>query len=169
MLFRRCNLWSDRDGAAMVEMAAMLPFLLFLGCGVFEFGAFFYQYQMVQAGIRDAARYLARVSDPTTSTTPCAPTVLTANESAAKNIAVTGVTSGGTNRVSWFRTSDITISYIHFANPPNNPLYRGPPQITVVQVSTNPSYPGVGFLSFLGLGSGLTVNLRHQERCIGSG
>jgi Flp pilus assembly protein TadG len=168
MLFHQRNLWSNRDGSAMVEMAAMLPFLLLLGCGVFEFGAFFYQYQMVQAGIRDAARYLARVSDPTTSTTPCAAAVLTAHESAAKNIAVTGVTSGGTNRVSWFNTSDITISYPTVANP-NNALYRGPDPITIVQVNTNPSYSGVGFLSFLGLGSALTVNLRHQERCIGSG
>ena len=152
----------------MVEMAAMLPFLLLLGCGVFEFGAFFYQYQMVQAGIRDAARYLARVSDPTTSTMPCAAAVLTAKESAAKNIAVTGVTSGGTNRVSWFSTSDVTISYLTVANP-NNALYRGPDPITIVQVNTSPNYPGVGFLSFLGLGSALTISLRHQERCIGSG
>jgi Flp pilus assembly protein TadG len=168
MIFRRCNFWSNRDGSAMVEMAALLPFLLILGCGVFEFGAFFYQYQMVQGGIRDAARYLARVSDPTTSTTPCAAAVLTANESAAKNIAVTGVASGGTNRVSWFGTSDITISYPTVANP-NNGLYRGPDPITIVQVSTSPNYPGVGFLSFLGLGSALTVSLSHQERCIGSG
>src|SRR5262249_21726813 len=134
----------------------------------FEFGAFFYQYQMVEAGIRDAARYLARVSDPTTSTTPCAAAVLTANETAAKNIAVTGVTSGGTNRVSWFNTSDVSVSYPTVANP-NNALYRGPDPITIVQVSASPSYPGAGFLGFLGLGSALAVNLSHQERCIGSG
>jgi Flp pilus assembly protein TadG len=150
----------------MVEMAALLPFLLLLGCGVFEFGAFFYQYQMIEAGVRDAARYLARVSDPTTSTTPCASAVLSANESAAKNIAVTGVVSGGTNRVSWFNTTDVTISYLTVANP-NNALYRGPNPITIVQVSASPSDPGVGFLGFLGLA--LTVNLNHQERCIGSG
>jgi len=70
--------------------------------------------------------------------------------------------------VSWFNTSDITISFPTVANP-NNALYRGPNPITIVQVSTNPNYPGVGFLSFLGLGSALTINLRHQERCIGSG
>ena len=121
-----------------------------------------------QAGVRDAARYLARVSDPTTSTTPCASTVLSAKESTAKNIAVTGVVSGGTNRVSWFNTTDVTISYLTVANP-NNALYRGPNPITIVQVSANPSYPGVGFLSFLGLGSAVTTNLNHQERCIGSG
>ena len=37
------RLCCNRDGSAMVEMAAILPFLLVLGCGVFEFGAFFVQ------------------------------------------------------------------------------------------------------------------------------
>ena len=80
------RLCCNRDGSAMVEMAAILPFLLVLGCGVFEFGAFFYQYQMIEAGVRDAGRYLARVSDPATSTAPCASTVLTAKEASAKNL-----------------------------------------------------------------------------------
>src|SRR5690348_7106062 len=151
------RLWSNCNGSAMVEMAAILPFLLVLGCGVFEFGAFFYQYQMIEAGVRDGARYLARVSDPTTSTTPCASAVLSAKEASAKNIAITGVVSGGTNRVSWWNTSDVSISYLTVANP-NNTLYRGPDPITIINVTTSPSYPGVGFLSFLGLGSSLVIN-----------
>src|SRR5215831_3386649 len=125
MLFRRRNLRSNRDGSAMVEMAAMLPFLLLLGCGVFEFGAFFYQYQMIEAGVRDAARYLARVSDPANSTAPCASAVLTAKEASAKDIAVMGVIGGTTKRVSWWNESDITISYRTVANP-GFALYRGP-------------------------------------------
>jgi len=156
------------EGSAMVEMAAILPFLLILGCGVFEFGAFFYQYQMIEAGVRDAARYLARVSDPANSTAPCASAVLTAKESSAKDIAVMGVIGGTTKRVSWWNESDITISYRTVANP-GYALYRGPNPITIVHIATTPQYPGVGFLSFLGLGTQITFNLEHEERCIGSG
>src|SRR5262249_59568555 len=133
--------------SAMVEMAAILPFLLVLGCGVFEFGAFFYQYQMIEAGVRDAGHYLARVSDPATSTTPCASAVLTAKEDSAKDIAVMGVIGGTTKRVSWWNKSDITITYRTVANPPGpTPSYRGPDPITIVHIATTPNYPGVGFL-----------------------
>src|SRR5437899_10014811 len=104
-------LWRNRRGSVMVEMAAILPFLMALGCGVFEFGAFFYQYQMIEAGVRDAGRYLARVSDPAASTAPCASAVLTAKEASAKDIAVTGAIGGTSKRVSWWSQSDITITY----------------------------------------------------------
>ena len=165
---RLCMSRLGSEGSAMVEMAALMPFLLILGCGVFEFGAFFYQYQMIEAGVRDAARYLARVSDPANSTAPCASAVLTAKEASAKDIAVMGVIGGTTKRVSWWSQSDITISYRTDANP-GYALYRGPNPITIVHIATTPQYPGVGFLSFLGLGSQITFNLEHEERCIGSG
>ena len=158
----------NRDGSAMVEMAAILPFLLVLGCGVFEFGAFFYQYQMIEAGVRDAGRYLARVSDPAASTAPCASAVLTAKETSAKDIAVTGAIGGTSKRVSWWSQSDITITYRTVANP-GYANYRGPDPITIVHLATTPKYPGVGFLSLLGLGTQIAFNLEHEERCIGSG
>ena len=41
---------------------------------------------MIEAGVRDAARYLARVSDSATSTTRCASAVLTAKEANAKKL-----------------------------------------------------------------------------------
>ena len=165
----------------MVEMAAILPFLLALGCGVFEFGAFFYQYQMVEAGVRDAARYMARVSDTSNAspcgtsgcTDPCNATVLAAKVANAKDIAVMGIIGGATQRVSWFTEANVTIDYTTvIANPliSGYPTYRGPTSgIRIIKVSTASAYPGVGFLGFLGLGSALTVNLSHQERCIGEG
>ena len=156
----------------MVEMAAILPFLLVLGCGVFEFGAFFYQYQRLQTGIRDAARYLARVNDTASTLTPCDPAVLAAKVSNAKDIAVMGVIGGSTKRVSWWNTSDVTVDYsTTIANPliGGYPSYRGPTGgIRIIKVSTSPTYPGVGFLSFLGSGNSVAV-IEHQERCIGEG
>ena len=182
MFKRRCiRFLRDRDGAAMVEMAAILPFLLALGCGVFEFGAFFYQYQQVESGVRDAARYMARVSDTSSAspcgtsgcTSPCDPGVLAAKVNNAKDIAVMGSIGGATQRVSWFTEANVTVDYTTvIANPliSGYPTYRGSTGgIRIIKVSTASSYPGVGFLSFLGLGSALTVNLSHQERCIGTG
>ncbi len=165
-------LWRNRRGSVMVEMAAILPFLMALGCGVFEFGAFFYQYQMVEAGVRDAARYMARVTDTASSLTPCDPVVLASKVANAKDIAVMGVIGGATKRVSWWNEADVTVDYATtIANPMigGYPTYRGPRTgIRIINVSTSASYPGVGFLSFLGL-SPPTISLSHQERCIGEG
>ena len=72
--------WRDERGAAAIEAAAALPFLVALGAGLFELGGAFYKYELMQTGIRDGARYLARVADPSAS-----PAV-----TAAKNLAVTG-------------------------------------------------------------------------------
>ena len=167
----------------MLEMTILLPFLLTLACGIFEFGTFFYQYQLVESGVRDAARYMARVTDVNNFTcgsdgasqclTPCEPNVLASKVANAKDIAVMGLIGGSTKRVSWWTQGNVTVDYATtIANPMigGYPTYRGPTTgIRIIKVSTTASYPGVGFLSFLGLGSALTLNLDHQERCIGQG
>ena len=76
--------WHDQRGAAAIEAAAALPFLVALGAGLFELGGAFYKYELMQTGIRDGARYLARVADPAAS----------AAVTAAKNLAVTGSVAG---------------------------------------------------------------------------
>ena len=43
----------------------MVPVLFTLMFGVLEFSYYFYQQHLVSTGVRDAARYLARVQDPT--------------------------------------------------------------------------------------------------------
>jgi hypothetical protein len=57
------------------------------------------------------------------------------------------------------------ITYKQFANPTG--AYRGPDPIRVVQVETNVTYGGVGFLGFLGLGDSLTFSIAHEQRVIG--
>ena len=54
----------DTDGSALVESAVLLPMLFVLLFGVYEFSWFFYQQHVASIGIRDAARYLARVKEP---------------------------------------------------------------------------------------------------------
>ncbi len=56
--FRRCP-----SGAAVVEFLLILPLsILFFGM-IVEFGRMYWGYQAAVAGVRDASRYLARVSD----------------------------------------------------------------------------------------------------------
>jgi hypothetical protein len=150
---RRQNLLSDERGSSLVETAVVIPFLLVLGLGVSEFGNVLYNHHLVDTGVRDAARYLARFKQPET------------RETEAKQLAVTGSTTGGTKRVAWWDTGDVMITYKQFANPTG--AYRGPDPIRVVQVETNVTYGGVGFLSFLGLGNSLTFGMAHEERVIG--
>ena len=154
----RKNLVGDQRGTALVETAIVMPFLLVLGLGVFEFGNILYNHHLVNTGVRDAARYLARFRLPET------------RETEAKQLAVTGSTAGGINRVAWWNTDDVTVSYKEIANPPDvtgERPYRGPDPIRVVQVRTNVTYGGIGFLGFLGLGESLTFGIAHEERVVG--
>lgn len=154
----RKNLVGDQRGTSLVETAIVMPFLLVLGLGVFEFGNILYNHHLVNTGVRDAARYLARFRLPET------------RETEAKQLAVTGSTAGGIKRVAWWDTDDVTVDYKEIANPPDvtgERPYRGTDPIRVVQVMTNVTYEGIGFLGFLGLGESLTFGIAHEERVVG--
>src|SRR4051795_11608138 len=69
---------ADERGVAAVEAALAFPFLLALMAGLFEFDSVFYNFELMQTGVRDAGRYLSRVPD------------LGAAEESAKRLAVTG-------------------------------------------------------------------------------
>lgn len=56
------RLLRDESGAALVEFAILLPMLLLLFAVIIEGGRLMWSYQSVAAGVRDAARYLARVA-----------------------------------------------------------------------------------------------------------
>lgn len=53
----------DESGVALVEFAIALPLVLVLFATTIEGGRLFWAYQATNAGVRDAARYLARVAD----------------------------------------------------------------------------------------------------------
>ena len=101
------SLWRDSEGTALVEATIVIPVLLALVLGVFEFSALFWQQQLISTGVRDATRYLSRSLNPSTP----------AVETAAENLAVTGSTSGGTPRVSGWSVDDVTISFTSTNNP----------------------------------------------------
>ena len=155
MRWRRIKLlWGADNGAALVECAIILPVFLLLVSGVYEFGFYLYQQQLITSGVRDAARYLTLTADPASST----------NQIAAKSLAVTGSVNGGAARVNGWTTSDISIALTAVDNTVGT--YSGGSLIQIVTVSTNFVDPSLGFLGLLGLRKP-TINLSHQERFIG--
>jgi hypothetical protein len=152
-------MWRERKGSVLVEWSILMPFLLTLGFGVFEFGNMLYKQHLVETGLKDAARYLARVPDPV------------ARQQIGKEIAVMGEVGGTNKRVSFWNVSDVSVSITTIANPidatTNERTYRGPDPIPIVRVSTTASYPTLGFLGYLGLGNTITFSLYHEERVIG--
>jgi Flp pilus assembly protein TadG len=158
---RRClaGLIGDEAGVAVVEATLTIPFLAALGFGLIEFGSIFYNFQLVQTGLRDAGRYLSRVPD------------LSAAENDARRLATTGsIVAGQPARVKWWSADQVQISYRSVANPRDATTglrnFRAGDTVTVVDVSTSVSYPGLGFLSSLGLGP-ITITAKHEERYIG--
>lgn len=150
----------DEDGAVLVEMTLVTPFLILLSAGVFEFSNILYQRMLIEAGVGDAARYLARCGDTWTT---CV--------SQAKNLAVNGTISGGSARVSGWATTNIpdpTLTSYAATDPSTGAqLYLSTTgTVKVVTVSTSFPYTGTGLWSYLGFGS-LNITASHQERVIG--
>jgi Flp pilus assembly protein TadG len=158
------SLWHDAEGAVIVEAAVAIPVLIPLVFGALEFAWYFQKQQLVESGVRDAARYLARTApDTTPPTNPCDNATFVAN---AKNIAVTGVVSGGTARVPGWTVGSVAITCPAFDN--SAAAYQGPSTIYRITVSTTFADPALGFFGIVNLiAPNLTAS--HTERSIGPG
>ncbi|HKP24801.1 MAG TPA: TadE/TadG family type IV pilus assembly protein [Dongiaceae bacterium] len=151
------GLRSNESGAALVEFTLLAPFLLFLALGMSEFGRFLYQYQLVLDGLRDGARYLARLQDPTDAT----------NQTNAANLAVTGTIDGtGAARVDGWTAADVEFVVEDLDVDNSAGTYRGGATIQRVQATTTFDYDDVGFLGALGLPA-LSIDATHMQRAIG--
>ena len=58
------SLWHNGEGSALIEGAIVVPLLLILVLGVFEFSWLIDQQHLISTGIHDAARHLAQSADP---------------------------------------------------------------------------------------------------------
>jgi Flp pilus assembly protein TadG len=165
----------EQTGAVIVETALILPLMITLSAGVFEFSNAIYTRLLIEAGVTDAARYIARCVHEDTDKGDC--------ETAAKNIAETGAWDGtGSSRVTGWTpdlqetcgdpTQDDTIQFCFKSTPAVDPitnvrLYQSPSvDVNVIQVSATHAYAGTGLLGVLGFGP-LTLSVSHQERVIG--
>jgi Flp pilus assembly protein TadG len=148
------SLWSSERGSALIEASIVLPLLLALVGGVLEFGFFFYQEQLITVGVHDAARYLALTRDPTS----------VANQSDARNLAVSGSVDGGGSRVPGWTGDAVSITITPWDN--SDGTLNGGTIIPIVTVSTSFLDTSLGFLGILGLNAP-TISVSHQERWVG--
>jgi Flp pilus assembly protein TadG len=138
---------------------------------VFEFSWYFYNQQLVEAGVRDAARYMARVALTGGNTNPCTQadpggTLYTTD---AANIATTAQTaSGGTARVSGWTGAQVTISCVASPSLSHGLYADGSSSMTIISVSTTVADPSLGLFSALGL-TAPSLTFAHQERYLGPG
>jgi Flp pilus assembly protein TadG len=155
------SLWRNSKGSALVEAAILVPVLLILVLGVFEFSWLIDQQHLISTGVHDAARYIARSAHPFDVTI----------QRDAKKLATTGTIDGTIGRVKGWTTQDVNIRYASTANPTDSKgltSFRGDAVIQSVTVSTTFTVPALGFFDFLGLRPpGLTIS--HQERIIPPG
>jgi hypothetical protein len=158
----------DEDGAALLELTVIMPFLIVLGLGLFEFSNMLYQYHLITGGVRDAGRFAAGLPKPdpiVTTDTTCDGDPITNPIGCAKLLAVTGqiASDEGPKRVSWWDVDDIVVDYV--ALDPPDPDLRGGNPFKVV-VFTEIVYDDLGFLNALGLGP-ITIATSHEERHYG--
>jgi Flp pilus assembly protein TadG len=158
------SVWKDAEGSVLIEATVLLPMLLTLMLGLFEFSWYFHKQQLVESGVRDAARYLARVA--LDGTNPCSLTTPVDFAANARNIAVTGLSSGGTARVPGWTTGNVTLSCATFNN--SGAAYEGGATIYLVTASTNFADPALGFFGLLSL-TAPNLSASHVERSIGPG
>jgi hypothetical protein len=149
------------DGSALVEGAVLLPLLFVLLFGVYEFSWYFDQQHLVSTGLRDAARYLARVNSPCDANSPVWPI----EEAYAKNLATTGSIAGGAARVKGWTAGMVALRCTAIDNPG---AYRGGEVIHVITASSRFSDPSLGFFALLRLPPP-AISAAHSERAIGPG
>ena len=150
----------EDDGAILVEMALLTPFVLLLSAGVFEFSNILNTRMLLDAGVRDAARYMARCSSDWDTCSGY-----------ATNLAVKGAITGGSDRVTGWTADEVEIKKVKSlqAIDPDTgtELYlSSTSNVDVVQVKASYPYAGVGLWSYLGFGQ-ITLTVFHQERVLG--
>lgn len=148
-----------RRGAALVEFTLVAPLLIALMCGMAEFASAMRQYHIMEKGVRDAGRYLARVE-----MTGCA--VNGGAVAEAQNLALRGQISGGSLLLpSWNDPNTVSVQIAQCVDNSTG-TYRGYPQMPVIEVTASAPYADLGMLTVLGLG-GITLQVSHQQLWIG--
>jgi Flp pilus assembly protein TadG len=157
-LFRR-----DDKGAILVEMTLITPLMIALSAGVFEFGNIIHTKLLIEAGLEDAARYMARCTTGF-ATVDCAAT--------AQNIAKYGATTAGTLRLADWGT-DETVVFATYDTTNNVDAvtglqdYRGTgATVRTIRATTSHSFNATSLLAFIGVGP-ITITASHEERFIG--
>lgn len=148
----------EENGAALVEVALVVPFMLLLSAGVFEFSNILNTRLLLEAGVEDGARYMARCNGSDWNNCVALGT----------NLAIKGAVTGGSDRVKGWSTVQVSVSSFQAVDlSTGTELYLSSTgTVNVVKVSASFPYSDLGLWSYLGFGA-LTITASHQERVLG--
>lgn len=147
-----------RGGVAMFEFAIILPVLLIIFAGGWELARGLWTYDILNKGVRDAARYLARVDDPDAA----------ANQAMALRLVLSGDIDLSQPPRLDHNAVTVTMGKRTFDNIDG--LYRskdgGELAIDVVQVRADMTY-NAPLLGFMKIASPIVFSVAHEQRHIG--
>ncbi|RRI03083.1 pilus assembly protein [Mesorhizobium tamadayense] len=162
----------DERGTALVEMAIIAPFMLFLSAGVFEFGNLIHDKLLMEAGLSDAARFGARCNSQLYTDAGLA--AINCSD-IATNIAVYGKAAVNVlidkPRIAGWQKANVTVTIAnggscHDAVVAGVVQYRSTTaQVCIVRAAGTFAYSGVGMLSIIDIGT-ITLSGFHEERLI---
>ncbi|MGX7953470.1 TadE/TadG family type IV pilus assembly protein [Tsuneonella sp. HG249] len=162
-----------QSGAAAAELALCLPMVMALMFGSFEAGNYLLTEHKVIKGVRDGARYAARL--PFDYYTACGPNLnapaaaglraVSAVEQDIENVTLSGRPGGGFVRVSGWDAADISVT-VSCDGTRNTGLYQTRGTAPRVLVATTVPYPSI--LGTLGFDtSGAVVRAQAQAAVMG--
>lgn len=165
----RRNFARDESGAALVEFALVLPLMLIMFAVIVEGGRLMKNFQGANAGVRDAARYLARAvaSDACSTGSPAA----TGNALAAYDAKLEQIVrdSAGTGGGTVFGTG-VTIDSVTGTFNCVPGTYRvSPAPVAQVSAVLTITFPFGGIFELAGEGlSEVTTTVTDQSRIFGT-
>ncbi|PDT50299.1 TadE/TadG family type IV pilus assembly protein [Sinorhizobium fredii] len=145
------HFWLSEEAAVLTETIIVVPFVTVFAAGILEFGNLFWERMQIDAGLRDAGRYLARCR-------PTSPTYTsTCSQATAKLIAFYGTQSpaeGAALRVpGWGPTlADITVNAVGADG--------------TFTIETAHLYEASPLFAWLGI-EDITISASHEERYMG--
>lgn len=163
------RLKQDQKGGPLAEFALVLPFLLLMIFGAFEFGRLLYIQHIITKGVQDAARYAAR-QNAVIESGSCMPTsgawsTVVGN---AQTIATRGSAGAATLLVKDFTPATVSVSVS--CEAANGTMVTSNPAagtaVPIVVVSAVVPVTDIGFFNFLGQ-SAVTLRAEHREMAIG--
>ncbi|APG85560.1 hypothetical protein SAMCCGM7_Ch2823 [Sinorhizobium americanum CCGM7] len=151
------HFWLSEEAAVLTETIIVVPFVTLFAAGILEFGNLFWERMQIDAGLRDAGRYLARCRpESATFESKC-------NVATAKRIAFYGTQSSAATRLrvpGWgLNIGDITVPVDAEGN------------LTVdldgtFTISTTHQYKSSPIFAWLGIGD-ITISAAHEQRYMG--
>jgi len=176
MTAKALKFFRDTTGAALVEFSLLLPMLVvIMGFGS-EFGRAVYQIHVAEKGVKNAARYLARVPD----IAGCTTSSFDGFALNAINVAQKGSFNNNAplKLSNWDAPNDITIEVDCVSNLPDavtnvRPFFGGD-QIPIITVRTAFDFNSIGMLDIIQLldptqqdNEGIVISAAHKEIYVG--